>query len=176
MTNNERRMTNAPPDAALATRTARHWSRWLLAVWEMFLMLWFQVVCVMVILFMLKHPEIFGVDGKKAIAQTPLLTQVVREVLFENEIGLMILVLGIGLGFGAASLNSTESITSRIFRWMMVGLVTLVWVALAPVHDQVTTIGGGDDTAPGSIVWTAVLCAAGVLASVLGIRSARRCA
>lgn len=139
-------------------------------------MLWFQVVSLVLILFLLKHPEIFGVDAEKALVQGPLVTQVVREVLLKNSIGLMILMLGIGLGFGAVALNSSEAITSRIFRWMMVGLVTLVWVALAPVHDQVTMIGGGDDTVADSIVWTAVLCAAGLLAAVFGIQRARRCA
>jgi len=138
-------------------------------------MLWFQVVCLFVIRLMLKHPEMFGVDAEKTLAQSPLLTQVVREVLFRNGVGMLVFTLGTSLGFGAASLNSSEAITSRLFRWMMVGVATLVCVALMPVHDQLPMIGGGDAAAD-SIVWTAILCAAGLLTAVWGIKRARRCA
>jgi hypothetical protein len=149
--------------------------RWLLAAWEVFLMLWFQVMCLFVIRLMLKHPEMFGVDAAKALAQGPLLAQVVREVLFKNGAGVLVFMLGISLGFGAASVNSNEAITSQIFRWLVVGVATLVCVALMPVHDQLPMIGGGDAAAD-SIVWTLILCASGLLAAAWGIKQARRCA
>lgn len=139
-------------------------------------MLWFQVVSLMVIQLMLEHPEMFGVDAKKTIAQGPLLAQVVREVLFKNAAGVMVFMLGISFGFGAASLTSSEAITSRIFRWIVIGVATLVCVALMPVWGQLTMIGGSGGYAADSIVWTLILCASGLLVAVWGIQRARRCA
>lgn len=132
-------------------------------------MFWFLMMCLLVVTLILKHPEIFGVDAAKTAAQAPLLVQIMKEALWENGLGL----LGLSVGFGAVTLVSNEAPASRFFRCVVVGIATLICIALMPVQDQLTMIGGASESA-GSLLWTVVLTVAGLLAAWLGIRQARR--
>jgi hypothetical protein len=145
---------------------------WLLAVWEGFLMLWFLMMCLFIITLILKHPEIFGVDAGKTAAQLPLLVRLVKEALSESGFGLLLFLLGLSTGFGVVTLVSHEAPASRFFRWVVIGIATLLCIALMPVHDQLTVIGGGENA--GSTWWTVIWSAAGILPTWLGIRYARR--
>jgi len=135
-------------------------------------MLWFLMMCLFIIALILKHPEIFGVDAEKTAAQLPPLVRLVKEALFESGFGLLVFLLGLSTCFGAVTLVSQEAPASRFYRWVVIGIATLLCIALMPVHGQLTMIGGGKHA--GSTLWTVIWSAAGILLAWLGIRYARR--
>ena len=132
-------------------------------------MLWFLVMCFSTVSLMVEHPEIFGVDAKKALAMPPEATALLKSIM--DEPALLFLMLGVSVGFGAVALVSTEAVTSCCFRWIVILIATAIACALLPVHWQVTMLCG---TAKGGTVlgWV-MLSAAGLLAAWLGIRYAR---
>lgn len=147
------------------------WTRWLLAVWEGVLMLWFLMMCFFIIGLPLKHPEIFGLDAVKTAAQLPLLVRVMKDALFESGMGVLVLMFGLSVAFGAVTLVSRESAASRFFRWVVISVVSAMGIALMPVYDQLTMIGGAENT--GSTLWMAVLSSAGLVVAGLAIGWAR---
>ena len=147
------------------------WTRWLLAVWEGVLMLWFLMMCFFIIGLPLKHPEIFGLDADKTAAQLPLLVRVMKDALFESGMGVLVLMAGLSVAFGAVTLVSRESAASRFFRWVVIGVVSAMGIALMPVYDQLTMIGGAGNTV--STLWMAVLTSAGLVVAWLAIGWAR---
>lgn len=143
------------------------WTRWLLAVWEGVLMLWFLMMCFFIIGLPLKHPEIFGLDAVKTAAQLPLLVRVLKDAMFESGMGVLVLMAGLSVAFGAVTLVSRESAASRFFRWVVISVVSAMAIALMPVYDQLTMIGGAENA--GSTLWLAVLSSAGLVVAGLGI-------
>jgi hypothetical protein len=154
----------------MSTESTRYWSRWLLAVWEGFLMLWFLIMCFFSVSLMLGHPEIFGVDAKKALAMPPEATALLKSIM--DEPALLFLMLGISVGFGAVALVSEEAVTSRCFRWLVVVVATSFACALLPVYGLVTMLCGGTES--GTLLGWVMLSALSLLVAWLGICYARR--
>lgn len=120
---------------------------------------------------LLKHPKNFGLDAAKTAAQSPLLVRVVKDALFESGMGVLVLMVGLSVAFRAVTLVSRESAASRFFRWVVISVVSAIGIALMPICDQLTMIGGAGNT--GSALWMAVLTSAGLVVAGVGIGWAR---
>lgn len=146
------------------------WRTWTLAVCEGLLMGWLVWTVLFILKLVLKHPELVGEAAKKAFTRMPELTRQLHSVMTNANTGLLIFAVGAGVGFGALSSISQEAITSRVFRWLVVAMMTAIWIIALPLYDAVTM----QDGAPGFTFADAVFSLAGMLAALAGLVWARR--
>lgn len=146
--------------------------RWLSAVCEACLMLWFLMICWFVLGVSLRHPEVLaGVnisDGAK-----PEITKLALALLPQHSISILLGLPGLAIGFAAMAMVTDEALSSRLFRWLVVLIATFVFAAFLPLADRVLTLGREIDTA--TFDWTeALVTLAGVSAAFSGVWHARR--
>ena len=136
MTNDECRMTNVPPDAAPATRTARDRSRWLLAivdgVWAWgCLSLGYLTVSFLLRLFVCELDRL-----NSDVVLPPPLTMLLVNVLPEPGFALVIGVSLLSVAYARLSYLAQDSITTRLFRWSLGLFFGMLMIVALPLLDM----------------------------------------
>ena len=136
MTNDECRMTNVPPDAAAATRTARDRSRWLLAivdgVWAWgCLSLGYLTVSFLLRLFVCELDRL-----NSDVVLPPPLTMLLVNVLPEPGFALVIGVSLLSVAYARLSYLAQDSITTRLFRWSLGLFFGMLMIVALPLLDM----------------------------------------
>lgn len=116
MKNDECRTSNAG---------ASRWARWLLAVWEGLCFSWLLLMVYAITWILLLS------DGDENLEKLPVISKFFFHLLPPSSWMAFAGVCGLGVGFGALNLNSRESLSQRVFRYVMVLSFTLFWAALS---------------------------------------------
>ncbi|MBL9134056.1 MAG: hypothetical protein JNG86_22780 [Verrucomicrobiaceae bacterium] len=151
--------------------SSKNWTRWLLAMWEGFLMLWLLMVSWFILSVTLGHPEVFG--GEKVSEDTkPAMTKLAFQLLPQHAVGLFFGLPGLAIGFAAVTMVSGGTLSSRLFRWLIVLIATFAFATFLPLADRVLMLEGRPE-AP--LDWSEVLVAlVGVYAALAGVLHAKR--
>lgn len=135
-------------------------------------MLWLLMVSWFVLSVTLRHPEIIGGD-KLTEGVRPELSKLALKLLPQHGIAILLFMPGAALGFAAVTMVAGESLSSRLFRWLIVLLATGVFTAFLPLADRVMLLGREIDSAV--FDWSEALAAiAGLAMAFAGVWHAHR--
>ncbi|WP_395745689.1 hypothetical protein [Prosthecobacter sp.] len=109
------------------------WTRWLLAAWEGLSFGWFLLIAHVAAGNLIEISEYIW-HPKPADLQAPL-TLWLRALLPEETWSLLLGGLAFSVGFGLISFASHESPMSRLFRWTVIAVFTVLVVVAQPAMD-----------------------------------------
>lgn len=127
----------------MTNEAGKRWTRWLLAVWEGVLFGWFLFMIFIASQNMIQVAEF--VWHPRPDEKLPRLTIWMQNVFPEEAWSLLTGITAFSIGFGLISLGSKEASSSRLFRWAIVGSLTLIVGVSLPAMEAFKNLSGGPD-------------------------------
>ncbi|MBE7497925.1 MAG: hypothetical protein HS117_23530 [Verrucomicrobiaceae bacterium] len=135
----------------MKTLGPHRWLTWLLGIWEGLLFGWFVFLVHFMTGQMIQVAE--AVWNPEPPDGLPAATAWVMAAWPESVWARLAGVLGAGMGFGLLSSISSESFTSRVFRWVLILSTTCIAFVSIPIMERSKILSGG----PEGRLWDEIL-------------------